>query len=250
MAGHSKWANIKHRKGRADAARGKLFTRLIREITVAAREGGGDEANNPRLRAAILNAKSENMPAANIERAVKKGTGDLPGESYESAVYEGYGPGGVAIFIEVLTDNKNRAVSQVRHLLNKYNASMAESGSVAWVFDQKGLVVVSRDSVDEDTLMTAALEAGAEDIVEDDAVYEIYTPAQGFDAVQKALAAQQIPVERAELTRVPQNTVPIEGTTAAQVIRLLEMLESQDDVQRVYANFEMDDEQLAALISP
>lgn len=250
MAGHSKWANIKHRKGRADAARGKLFTRLIREITVAAREGGGDEANNPRLRAAILNAKSENMPAANIERAVKKGTGDLPGESYESAVYEGYGPGGVAIFIEVLTDNKNRAVSQVRHLLNKYNASMAESGSVAWVFDQKGLVVVSRDSVDEDTLMTAALEAGAEDIVEDDAVYEIYTPAQGFDAAQKALAAQQIPVERAELTRVPQNTVPIEGTTAAQVIRLLEMLESQDDVQRVYANFEMDDEQLAALISP
>ncbi len=250
MAGHSKWANIKHRKGRADAARGKLFTRLIREITVTAREGGGDEANNPRLRAAILNAKSENMPAANIERAVKKGTGDLPGESYESAVYEGYGPGGVAIFIEVLTDNKNRAVSQVRHLLNKYNASMAESGSVAWVFDQKGLVVVSRDSVDEDTLMTAALEAGAEDIVEDDAVYEIYTPAQGFDAAQKALAAQQIPVERAELTRVPQNTVPIEGTTAAQVIRLLEMLESQDDVQRVYANFEMDDEQLAALISP
>lgn len=250
MAGHSKWANIKHRKGRADAARGKLFTRLIREITVAAREGGGDEANNPRLRAAILNAKSENMPAANIERAVKKGTGDLPGESYESAVYEGYGPGGVAIFIEVLTDNKNRAVSQVRHLLNKYNASMAESGSVAWVFDQKGLVVVSRDSVDEDTLMMAALEAGAEDIVEEDAVYEVYTPAQGFDAAQKALAARQIPVERAELTRVPQNTVPIEGTTAAQVIRLLEMLESQDDVQRVYANFEMDDEQLAALISP
>ena len=249
MAGHSKWANIKHKKGRADAARGKLFTRLIREITVAAREGGGDEANNPRLRAAILNAKSENMPAANIERAVKKGTGDLPGESYESAVYEGYGPGGVAIFIEVLTDNRNRAVSQVRHLLNKYNASMAESGSVAWVFDQKGLVVVSRDSVDEDTLMIAALEAGAEDIVEEDAVYEVYTPSQGFDAVQKALAARQIPIERAELTRVPQNTVPVEGTTAAQVIRLLESLESHDDVQRVYANFEMDEEQLAALTS-
>lgn len=249
MAGHSKWANIKHRKGRADAARGKLFTRLIREITVAAREGGGDEANNPRLRAAILNAKSENMPAANIERAVRKGTGDLPGESYESAVYEGYGPGGVAIFIEVLTDNKNRTVSQVRHLLNKYNASMAESGSVAWVFDQKGLIVVSRDSVDEDTLMMAALEAGAEDIIEEDAVYEVYTPSQGFDAVQKALAARQISIERAELTRVPQNTVPVEGTTAAQVIRLLEMLESQDDVQRVYANFEMDDEELAALIS-
>ena len=249
MAGHSKWANIKHKKGRADAARGKLFTRLIREITVSAREGGGDEANNPRLRAAILNAKSENMPAANIERAIKKGTGDLPGESYESAVYEGYGPGGVAIFIEVLTDNKNRAVSQVRHLLNKYNASMAESGSVAWVFDQKGLVVVSRNNVDEDTLMMAALEAGAEDVVEEETVYEVYTSPQGFDGVQKAFAAQQIPIERAEFTRVPQNTVPVEGTTAAKVIRLLEMLESQDDVQRVYTNFEMDEEQLAALIS-
>ena len=249
MAGHSKWANIKHKKGRADAARGKLFTKLIREITVSAREGGGDEANNSRLRAAILNAKSENMPAANIERALKKGTGDLPGESYESAVYEGYGPGGVAIFIEVLTDNKNRTVSQVRHLLNKCNASMAESGSVAWVFDQKGLVVVSRDNVDEDTLMMAALEAGAEDIVEEEAVYEVYTSPQGFDGVQKAFSAQQIPVERAELTRVPQNTVPVEGATAAQVIRLLEMLESQDDVQRIYANFEMDEEQLAALVS-
>lgn len=249
MAGHSKWANIKHRKGRADAARGKRFTRLIREITVSAREGGGDEANNPRLRAAILNAKSENMPAANIERAVRKGTGDLPGESYEGAVYEGYGPGGVALFIEVLTDNRNRTVSQVRHLLNKHNASMAESGSVAWVFDQKGLVVVSRENADEETLMLAALEAGAEDIVEDDAVYEVYTSPQGFGPVQKALAARQIPVERAELTRVPQNTVTVEGNTAVRLIRLLETLESQDDVQRVYANFEMDEEELSALIS-
>lgn len=250
MAGHSKWANIKHRKGRADAARGKRFTRLIREITVSAREGSGDEANNPRLRAAILNAKSENMPAANIERAVKKGTGDLPGESYEGAVYEGYGPGGVALFIEVLTDNRNRTVSQVRHLLNKHNASMAESGSVAWVFDQKGLVVVSRENADEETLMLAALEAGAEDIVEDDAVYEVYTSPQGFGPVQKALAARQIPFERAELTRVPQNTVTVEGNTAVRLIRLLETLESQDDVQRVYANFEMDEEELSALMSP
>ena len=250
MAGHSKWANIKHRKGRADAARGKLFTRLIREITVSAREGGGDEANNPRLRAAILNAKSENMPAANIERAVRKGTGDLPGESYEGAVYEGYGPGGVALFIEVLTDNRNRTVSQVRHLLNKHNASMAESGSVAWVFDQKGLVVVARENADEETLMLAALEAGAEDIVEDEAVYEVYTSPQGFGPVQKALAAQRIPVERAELTRVPQNTVTVEGNTAERLIRLLETLEAQDDVQRVYANFEMDEEELSALVSP
>lgn len=250
MAGHSKWANIKHRKGRADAARGKLFTRLIREITVSAREGGGDEANNPRLRAAILNAKSENMPAANIERAVRKGTGDLPGESYEGAVYEGYGPGGVALFIEVLTDNRNRTVSQVRHLLNKHNASMAESGSVAWVFDQKGLVVVARENADEETLMLAALDAGAEDIVEDEAVYEVYTSTQGFGPVQKALAAQRIPVERAELTRVPQNTVPVEGNTAERLIRLLETLEAQDDVQRVYANFEMDEEELSALVSP
>ncbi len=249
MAGHSKWANIKYRKGRADAARGKLFGKLIREITVAAREGGGEEANNPRLRAAVLNAKSENMPAANIERAIKKGTGALPGESYEGAVYEGYGPGGTALFVEVLTDNKNRTVSEIRHLFNKHNGSMAESGAVAWVFDQKGLFVVNRNDVDEETLMTVVLDAGAEDMVEEEGRYEVYTPVQEFDQVRKALEANNIACERAELTRIPQNTVPVEGKLAQRILTLLEVLEDHDDVQRVYANFEMDDQELAALVS-
>ncbi|MBB31361.1 MAG: YebC/PmpR family DNA-binding transcriptional regulator [Gemmatimonadetes bacterium] len=249
MAGHSKWANIKHKKGRADAARGKLFTKLIREITVSAREGGSDEASNPRLRAAVLSAKSENMPAVNIDRAIKKGIGELPGESYEGAVYEGYGPGGVALFIEVLTDNKNRTVSEVRHLLNKYNGSMAESGAVAWVFDQKGVIVVQKEGVDEESLMTAALDAGAEDIIEEDSCYEVYTPMQEFDLVRKALESESITLERAELTRVPQNTVPVEGQSARQLLKLMEMLEDQDDVQRLYANFEMDDEVMAEALA-
>jgi YebC/PmpR family DNA-binding regulatory protein len=249
MAGHSKWANIKHRKGRADAARGKLFTKLIREITVSAREGGGDEASNSRLRAAVLSAKSENMPAVNIERAIKKGIGDLPGESYEGAVYEGYGPGGVALFIEVLTDNKNRTVSEVRHLLNKYNGSMADSGAVAWVFDQKGVIVVAKEGVDEDSLMMIALDAGAEDITEEDAAYEIYTPLQEFDQVRKALEGEGIALERAEVTRVPQNTVPVDAQSARQLLKLMEMLEDQDDVQRLYANFEMDEEVMAEALA-
>jgi len=247
MAGHSKWANIKHKKSRNDAARGKVFTKLIREITVAAREGGSEEANNPRLRTAVLNAKAENMPSANIDRALKKGSGELPGESYEGAVYEGYGPGGVALFVEVLTDNKNRTVSEVRHLFNKYHGSMAETGAVAWVFDQKGLIVVPREGVDEEALMMTALDAGAEDLVDDESVFEIYTPLQEFDLVRKALESDEYPIERAELTRIPQNTVPVEGQIAQQLLTLLEMLEDQDDVQRVYANFEMDDQEMAAL---
>ena len=249
MSGHSKWANIKHKKSRNDAARGKLFTKLIREITVAARESGGDEASNPRLRGAVLSAKAENMPAANIERAIKKGIGDLPGETYEGAIYEGYGPGGVALFVEVLTDNRNRTVSEIRHILTKYNGSMAESGAVAWIFEQKGLIVVSKDRADEDELMTVVLEAGADDIVEDETLYEIYAPLQSFEHVRKALETGEIPYERSELTRIPQNNVLVEGKTAKQLITLLEMLEDQDDVQRVYANFEMEEQELAALTS-
>lgn len=247
MAGHSKWANIKHRKGRQDAARGKLFTKLIREITVAAREGGGDEDANPRLRAAVLNAKSENMPAANIDRAIKKGTGELEGESYESAVYEGYGPGGVALFVETLTDNRNRTVSEVRHLFSKHNGNMAESGAVDWIFDQKGLIVVDRKEADEESLMTVALDAGADDLVEGDEAFEVYTPLQAFDLVRKALDENEIAYTRASLTRIPQNSVPVEGKVAEQLIRLLEALEDQDDVQNVYANFEIDDSELAEL---
>ena len=249
MSGHSKWSTIKHKKGRNDAKRGKLFTKLIREVTVAAREGGGDEASNPRLRAAVLSAKSENMPAANIERAIKKGIGELPGESYEAAIYEGYGPGGVAVFVDALTDNKNRTVSEVRHLFNKYNGSMAENGAVAWIFEQKGLIVVPKSEADEDTLMMVALDADAEDIVEEEVEYEIYTSMQGFDQVRKALEAEGIAPGRAELTLIPQNTVPVEGKTARQLFVLLEALEDQDDVQRVFANFEMDAQEMEALIS-
>ena len=246
MAGHSKWANIKHRKSRQDAARGKVFSKLIREITVAAREGG-EEANNPRLRAAVLNAKAENMPAVNIERAIKKGTGDLEGASYESAIYEGYGPGGVAVFVEALTDNRNRTVSEVRHLFSKYNGGMAESGAVAWVFDQQGLISVPKAGVEEDDLMLVALDAGAEDIAEEDGRYEIYAALSDFERVRKAVEDADIDIERAELTRVAQNTVPIAGKTAQQLLTLMEMLEDNDDVQRVYANFEIDDAELTAL---
>lgn len=247
MAGHSKWANIKHRKGKQDAARGKVFTKLIREITVSAREGGGDESSNPRLRSAVMAAKSENMPAANIERAIKKGTGELEGESYEAAIYEGYGPGGVAMFVEALTDNKNRTVSEVRHLFNKYNGSMAENGAVAWVFEQKGLIVVPKEGVDEDEVMMIALEAGAEDMVEEESSFEIFTPVSETDVVRKAVEDAGVTVDRAELTRIPQNSVPVEGKTAQQLLTLMEMLEDNDDVQRVYANFEIDDAELATL---
>ena len=247
MAGHSKWANIKHRKGRQDAARGKAFTKIIREITVAAREGGGDESHNSRLRTAVSNAKSENMPMANVERAIKKGTGELEGESYESAIYEGYGPGGVAMFVETLTDNRNRTVSEVRHLFSKHNGSMAESGAVAWVFEQKGLVVVPKDGVEEEDLMLVALDAGAEDISEEEITFEIYSSLPDLEAVRKAIEGAGIEIERAGLTRIPQNTVSVEGKTAQQLLTLMEMLEDNDDVQRVYANFEMDEEELAAL---
>lgn len=248
MSGHSKWANIKHRKGKQDAQRGKVFTKLIREITVSAREGGGEEANNPRLRAAVLAAKAENMPSANIERAIKKGMGDLEGgAAYEGAIYEGYGPGGVAMLVEALTDNRNRTVSEVRHLFNKYNGNMAESGAVAWVFEPKGLVVVPRDGVEEDDLMMAALDAGAEDIVYEGNIFEVYTALPDLDAVRKAIEAAGIAIERAERTLVPQNSVPVEGKTAQQLMTLMEMLEDNDDVQRVYANFEIDEEELAML---
>jgi len=249
MSGHSKWSTIKHKKGRNDARRGKIFTKLIREITVAAREGGGDEDSNPRLRLAVFNAKAENMPSANIDRAIKKGIGELPGESYEGAVYEGYGPGGVAIFVETLTDNKNRTVSEVRHLFSKYNGSMAETGSVAWLFEQQGFIVVPKSAVDEETLMTVALDAGAEDLLEEEDAYHIYTPLQAFDQVRKALEAEGIPFDRSELIRTPQNTVPVEGKTAKQLLVLLDAMEDCDDVQQVFANFEMDDHELEKLTS-
>lgn len=237
MAGHSKWANIKHRKGAADARRGKIFTKLIKEITVAARMGGGDPAANPRLRQAVAAAKVENMPKDNIDRAIKKGTGDLEGVNYEEILYEGYGPGGAAVMVESLTDNKNRTVADVRHIFSKAGGNLGENGCVAYMFDKKGYIMVSKEAVDEETLMEAALEAGAEDIKDDsDDSFEIITDPQDFEAVRDAVEAAEIPVEMAEITMLPQTTLSLEGGTAESMIRLLENLDDNDDVQKVYTN--------------
>jgi YebC/PmpR family DNA-binding regulatory protein len=247
MSGHSKWSSIKHKKGAADAKRGKVFTKLIKEITVAARMGGsGDPNTNPRLRTAIAAAKAENMPKDNIERAIKKGTGELEGVSYEEAVYEGYGPGGAAILVESLTDNKNRAVSEIRHLFSKNGGSMGEAGCVAWMFDKKGYMSVDKASIEEERLMEAALEAGAEDIREDDSIYEIITAPEDFEAVKTALDEASIPCDVTEITMLPQSTTSLLGKEAEQMIRLMEGLEDCDDVQRVYTNADIPEEMVDA----
>jgi YebC/PmpR family DNA-binding regulatory protein len=242
MSGHSKWANIKHKKGAADAKRGKVFTKLIKEITVAARFGGGDPNANPRLRSAILAAKAENMPKDNMERAIKKGTGELEGVNYEENTYEGYGPGGVAILIDSLTDNKNRAVSEIRHALSKHGGNMGENGCVAWMFDKKGYVVIEKGAADEDLLMELALEAGAEDVRDDGDNFEVITDPDGFEAVKEAIDAKEIPCVVAEVTMVPQNLTPVEGDTAEKLIRLIDALEDCDDVQKVYNNADLPDD--------
>lgn len=244
MSGHSKWASIKHKKAKTDSKRGKVFTKLIKEITTAARIEGGDESSNPRLRQAIAAAKSMNMPQSNIERAVKKGTGELPGVTYEEGVYEGYGPGGVAILIEVLTDNKNRSVSDIRHILSKHNGNMAEVGAVAWIFEKKGLIVVDNFNGDEDSLMEAALEAGAEDFVAEESTYEIVAATEDFEAVKDGIENAGIKVASAEITMIPKSTVKIEGKNAELVLKLMEAIEDHEDVQNVYANFEIDPEML------
>ena len=242
MAGHSKWANIRFRKERQDAKRGKIFTKLIKEITIAARMGGGDPNANPRLRTAIQNAKAANMPMKNIENAIRKGTGELPGVQYEEVIYEGYGPGGVAMFILCTTDNRNRTVSEVRHLLNKYGGNLGETGSVAWMFDKKGIIRVNRTNYDEEELMMAAIDAGAEDFKVEDDFYEIYTDFKDLDAVRSKLEEQGIKIENAEITYIPQTTVHLEGKEAEQMLKLMDALEDNDDVQNVYANFDIDDE--------
>lgn len=242
MSGHSKWSTIKRKKGKADAERGKIFTKLIKEITIASRDGGGDPAGNPRLRTAIANAKAENMPAANIERAIKKGTGELPGMSYEEHFYEGYGPGGVALLVQVLTDNKNRTTSEIRHLMAKHGGSLGEAGCVAWMFGTKGLLTVERSAVSEEKLIDIVLEAGAEDVdtfAED--AYEVYVPVSEFDAVHKALEKASIAVRSAELSRVPSTNVTLEEKDAEPFLRLLELLEDHDDVQKVFSNFDIPD---------
>lgn len=243
MSGHSKWSSIKHKKGAADAKRGKIFTKLIKEITVAARMGGsGDPDANPRLRTAILAAKSENMPKDNIERAIKKGTGELEGVDYEENTYEGYGPGGAAVLLESLTDNKNRAVADIRHIFAKCGGNLGENGCVAWMFDKKGYIVVERSAIDEDLLMETALDAGAEDVREDDSNFEVITAPEDFEAVKDAIDEKSIPYLDAEVTMLPQTATSLQGKEADQMIRLMDMLDDCEDVQKVYTNADIPDE--------
>jgi len=247
MSGHSKWSTIKHKKAAKDAKRGKIFTKLIKEITVAARLGGGDINANPRLRTAVLTARAQSMPNENIERAIKKGTGELEGVAYEEVTYEAYGPGGVAMLIETMTDNRTRTVAELRNLLNKHGGNMGAAGSVAWMFSKKGLITVERAGVDEDRVMEVALEAGAEDVSESGDTLEILTPPDAFVSVKEALDRAGIPTATAEITMMPSTTTPISGETAAKMIRLLEVLEDHDDVQRVSSNMDMAAEEMEKL---
>ena len=248
MSGHSKWSTIKRKKGALDAKRGKIFTRLIKEITVAARMGGGDPEGNPRLRTAIATAKSENMPKDNIERAIKKGTGELEGAVYEEISYEGYGPGGVAVLVDCMTDNKNRTVADIRHAFSKSGGNLGETGCVSWMFEKKGSIVVDKDTIGEEELMDKALEAGADDVVEDDNVFQVVTAPDDFETVREGLEAEGIKFLEASVAMIPQNVVDItEEKPAKQILRLLESLEEHDDVQNVFSNFDISDEIMEAV---
>jgi YebC/PmpR family DNA-binding regulatory protein len=247
MSGHSKWATIKHKKGQADARRGKVFTKLIKEITVAARIGGGDVDSNPRLRTAVAAAKAENMPADNIKRAIQKGTGELPGATYEEAVFEGYGPGGVAMILEVATDNRNRTLSEIRHIFSKSGGNLGEHGCVAWMFAKRGYVVVPKGQADEETLLNLATEAGADDLREDDGNWELLSPPAAFPQVVDRLKAANIAPTLAEVSLVPQSSVRLTGKSAQQMLRLMEELEDHEDVQHVYANFDIEEAEMHAL---
>ncbi len=247
MAGHSKWANIKHRKGAQDAKRGKIFTKLIKEITVAAKIGGGDLESNARLRLAVDKAKQANMPKDNIERGIKKGTGDLDGVTYEEGVFEGYGPGGVAVIVEFMTDNRTRTVADVRHAFNKYGGSLGVSGSVAFMFDRKGQIIFSDDK-DFDTIFEAALEAGAEDVKEEDGIIEVVTDPADFETVKNSLEEQGLKSQSAEVTMIPQNLTPIEGKQAESLMKMIDVLEDNDDVQDVHANFDISDEEMEKIM--
>ncbi len=236
MSGHSKWANIKHKKTAVDAKRGKIFTKLIKEITVAARTGGGDPTSNPRLRSAIQAAKSENMPKENLDRAIKKGTGELEGVNYEEIVYEGYGPGGAAIIVESLTDNKNRSAADIRHIFSKHGGNLGENGCVAWMFYKKGYIVIEKKDILEETLMEIALDAGAEDVREDEDNFEVITNTNDFEAVKKAIDKNNIPYLLAEITKLPSNFIELKDKEAEQMIKLMGALDDCDDVQKVYTN--------------
>jgi YebC/PmpR family DNA-binding regulatory protein len=240
MSGHSKWATIKHKKGALDAKRGKIFTRLIKEITIAAKNGGGDPDVNPRLRGAVAAAKAENMPADNIKRAIQRGTGELPGVTYEEFTLEGYGPGGVAVLAEISTDNRNRTVSEMRHVFSKNGGNMAEAGAVAWMFHKKGDIIIPKAAAKEEDLMNIVLEAGAEDLRDDGEAWEILTEPSAFEAVHEAVKKAGITPDSASVAMIPQNYIKLEGSQANTMIRLMEALEDQDDVQNVHSNFDID----------
>lgn len=247
MSGHSKWSTIKHKKGAADKKRAKIFTKLIKEITVAARMGGGDPAANPRLRHAIDSAKAQNMPKDNVDRAIKKGTGDMDGVNYEEIIYEGYGPGGVAVMVECLTDNKNRTIADVRYIFNKAGGNVGTDGCVAWMFDKKGVISVTKENADEDTLMEVAIDAGAEDIKDEGDSFDVLTAPEDFDAVKDAIDGAQITYEVAEISMVPQNTTAVSGKEAEQMIRFMEALDDCDDIQNFYTNADIPDEAFDAM---
>ncbi len=249
MSGHSKWANIKHRKAAVDAKRGKVFTKLIRELTVAAKQGGGDVESNPRLRTAISAAKNQNMPNDTIDRAIKRGTGEIGGDDFQELSYEGYGPGGSAVLVQTLTDNKNRTVSDIRRIFTKHGGSLGENGCVAWMFHMKGRIAFEKDKVEEDRLIEIALEAGAEDVVTEESELVVITPPEEFETVKSAIDGSGLKYENAEVTMIPQNSVKIEGKEAEHMIRLMEALEDSDDVQNVYSNFDVSEELMMSLAS-
>ena len=244
MSGHSKWHTIKHKKGAADAKRGRVFTKLIKEITVAARVGGGDPEGNPRLRTVILTAKAANMPKDNIEKAIKKGTGELPGVSYEEVSYEGYGPGGVAVFVQTLTDNRNRTLPEIRHLFTKFGGNLGASNSVSWMFEKKGYIIVSKGNAPEEALLEVVLDAGGDDVRDDGENWEVFTPPERLHAVNEALGGKGIASTSAEVSMVPKNTVKLEGKKAQHLLSMMEAIEEHDDVQNVWANFDIDEAEI------
>lgn len=249
MSGHSKWHSIKHKKGAADAKRGKVFTRLIKELTVAARAGGGDPDMNPRLRTIIADAKAQNMPADNIKRAIRRGTGEEPGVSYEEAQYEAYGPGGAAVIMDVLTDNKNRTVGELRHLLTKHGGTLAETNAVAWMFTKRGYIVIEKSKADEETLMSAVLDAGADDLRDDEDNWEVLTSPEVFQAVHDAVKKLGIETATAEISMLPQNYLKLEGKQAQQMVKLMEALDEHDDIRHVWSNFDIEEKEIEASLA-
>lgn len=244
MSGHNKWSTIKHKKGAADAKRGKLFSKLIKEITIAARFGGGDVEGNPRLRTAVLAARGANMPKDNIDRAIKRGTGEIEGVNYEEITYEGYGPGGVAVLVEAVTDNKNRTVAEIRHIFEKYSGNLGESGCVAWMFQKKGVLEIAAQGLTEDEVMEVALECGAQDVQNEGETFAIYSEPGDFEQVRAAVEEQGWKIENGEVTMIPQNTVKLEGKKAEQMLKMMDALDDNDDLQQVYANFDISDEDM------